>query len=178
MADLLKNVACKYIDDKKDDLNHISQEIWKNPELNFEEYAAHELLTSYLEKEGFDVLKKTPLETSFIARYGDSNGLKIGICCEYDALPGVGHACGHNLIAEAGIGAALGKNSENFFLAEHYCLERKIVFFRKILLILTFNRNTYRFYRKFSLLYEARTTFAYEILLYIDKMFYIRMTSS
>jgi len=76
--------------------------------LNFKEFKAHALLTSYLEKEGFQVSKKTPLETSFIAKYGDPEGLKVGICCEYDALPGVGHACGHNLIAETGIGAALG----------------------------------------------------------------------
>jgi len=65
-------------------------------------------LTSFLEKEGFKVDRKTPLETSFIARYGDHTGLKVGVICEYDALPGIGHACGHNLIAEAGIAAALG----------------------------------------------------------------------
>ena len=105
----LKEIICKAVDAKKDELNQISQEIWKNPELNFKEFKAHALLTSYLEKEGFQVSKKTPLETSFIAKYGESDGLKVGICCEYDALPGVGHACGHNLIAEAGIGAALGK---------------------------------------------------------------------
>ncbi|XP_057313984.1 xaa-Arg dipeptidase-like [Hydractinia symbiolongicarpus] len=104
----LKEIACKEIDHRASDLNNISQEIWKNPELSFKEHAAHELLTTFLEKEGFNVSKKTPLETSFIARYGSSEGLKIGILCEYDALPGVGHACGHNLIAEAGIGAALG----------------------------------------------------------------------
>ena len=43
-----------------------------------------------------------------MARFGDPSGLKIGICCEYDALPGMGHACGHNLIAEAGIAAGIG----------------------------------------------------------------------
>jgi len=105
----LKEIVCTEIDSKKDELNELSQEIWKNPELNFKEFKAHALLTSYLEKEGFQVSKKTPLETSFIAKYGDPEGLKVGICCEYDALPGVGHACGHNLIAETGIGAALGK---------------------------------------------------------------------
>ncbi|XP_066927442.1 xaa-Arg dipeptidase-like [Clytia hemisphaerica] len=108
MKEKLKQIICEAIDSKKDELNNISQEIWKNPEVNFEEFKAHALLTSYLEKEGFEVSKSTPLETSFIARYGKKEGIKVGVICEYDALPGVGHACGHNLIAEAGIGAALG----------------------------------------------------------------------
>ncbi|XP_057313982.1 xaa-Arg dipeptidase-like [Hydractinia symbiolongicarpus] len=111
MEGKFKLKACEEIDARSSELNSIGQEIWKNPELGYEEFAAHELLTTFLEKEGFNVSKKTPLETSFIARYGNSEGLKIGILCEYDALPGVGHACGHNLIAEAGIGAALGIKS-------------------------------------------------------------------
>ena len=109
MIEELKKIACNAIDGKKVELNEISQEIWKNPELNFKEFKAHALLTSYLEKEGFEVAKSFPLETSFVAQYGKKNGVKVGVLCEYDALPGVGHACGHNLIAEAGIGAALGK---------------------------------------------------------------------
>ena len=109
MEQELKSLVCETIELRKSDLINISQKIWDNPELGYEEYAAHELLTSFLEKENFKVLKKTPLETSFIARYGNPGGLKIGVLCEYDALPGIGHACGHNLIAEAGIGAALGK---------------------------------------------------------------------
>jgi len=104
----LKSLICSTIDGRSSDLNDISQSIWNKPELRFEEHHAHELLASFLEKEGFDVKRKSPLETSFIARYGDNSGLKVGICCEYDALPGIGHACGHNLITEAGIGAALG----------------------------------------------------------------------
>ena len=115
MTHELKNLACSTIDARSSDLNEISQSIWKNPELGFEEFHAHELLTSFLEKEGFKVARKTPLETAFIARFGDSSGLKIGVLCEYDALPGIGHACGHNLIAEAGIGAALGEFSFGHF---------------------------------------------------------------
>ena len=111
MLEDLKKTVCVTIDNRKDELNHISQEIWKNPELNFEERFAHKVLTEFLEKEGFEVHKSYPLQTSFIARYGnkEKSCMKIGIICEYDALPGIGHACGHNLIAEAGIGAALGK---------------------------------------------------------------------
>jgi len=108
MASDLKPLICSTIDRRSSDLNDISQSIWSKPELNYEEHHAHQVLTSFLEKEGFKVDRKTPLETSFIARYGDNSGLKVGVLCEYDALPGIGHACGHNLIAEAGIGAALG----------------------------------------------------------------------
>ena len=117
MASDLKSIICSTIDARSSDLNDISQSIWNKPELCFEEHHAHDLLTSFLEKEGFKVDRKTPLETSFIARYGDTSGLKIGVICEYDALPGVGHACGHNLIAEAGIGAALGEIHTQFLFA-------------------------------------------------------------
>jgi len=108
---VLKAVASKEVDERAVELNKLSQEIWKSPELAFEEKKAHALLALYLEKQGFQVSKEYPLETSFIAKYGDPDGLKVGICCEYDALPDLGHACGHNLIAEAGIGAALGNKS-------------------------------------------------------------------
>ena len=111
----LKTIICKAIDNRKDDLNHISQEIWKNPELNFKEHFAHQLLTTFLENEGFKVDKSYPIETAFVAKYANKikESVKIGIICEYDALPGIGHACGHNLIAEAGIGAAIGENIKN-----------------------------------------------------------------
>lgn len=108
-ADRIKDLIDQEIDKRLDDLNEISEQIWKNPELGFEEKFAHELLTNFLEREGFEVLKGTPLPTSFIAKYGKGNGIKVGVVIEYDALPGIGHACGHNLISETGIGAALGK---------------------------------------------------------------------
>ena len=114
LSSVLKKISCSFIDNKSSELNDISQKLWRNPELGGYEFYAHELLTSFLEKEGFKVDRKTPLETSFIARYGDTSGLKIGVICEYDALPGIGHACGHNLIAEAGIGAALGEIHTHF----------------------------------------------------------------
>lgn len=118
--EVYKSVVEECIEGRATDLNDISQQIWKKPELGFEEREAHDLLANFLQKEGFTVSRNTPLETSFVARYGASaverekSGqygrlLKVGVCCEYDALPGIGHACGHNLIAEAGIAAALGK---------------------------------------------------------------------
>eukprot|EP00112_Aurelia_sp_Birch-Aquarium-sp1_P016869 Seg3858.8 transcript_id=Seg3858.8/GoldUCD/mRNA.D3Y31 product="Peptidase M20 domain-containing protein 2" protein_id=Seg3858.8/GoldUCD/D3Y31 len=96
------------IDSSSAALNEISQKIWENPELGFEETHAHATLTSYFEKEGFQVFQKTPIETAFIAKYGHEDGVKVGVMCEYDSLPGIGHACGHNLIAEAGVAAAIG----------------------------------------------------------------------
>ena len=101
------------IDELSKDLHEISLKIWNKPELKYEEIYAHELLTETLKKHGFDVTPKFTLETAFRAVYeqdsnGSGKGLTAGIICEYDALPVIGHACGHNLIAEAGIAAGLG----------------------------------------------------------------------
>ena len=108
VAEKLKLVICQTIDKRLDSLNEISEQIWNHPQLCFEEVFAHDFLTDFLEKEGFEVSKRTPIETSFIAKYGNNDGIKVGVLLEYDALPGIGHACGHNLIAEAGVAAALG----------------------------------------------------------------------
>ncbi len=97
------------VDKNAELLNEVSQQIWLHPELGYEEKFAHETLTTFLEKQGFAVSRRTPLETSFIAKAGDENGVKVGILCEYDALPSIGHGCGHNLIAEAGLAAAIGR---------------------------------------------------------------------
>ena len=115
-AERLKEIICQDIEQRFDSLNDISTKIWSKPELGFEETFAHELLTTFLDKEGFEVSRKTPLPTSFIAKYGDGSGIKVGILVEYDALPGIGHACGHNLIAELGIGAALGMSESNIVI--------------------------------------------------------------
>lgn len=102
----LKQIAMETVERHAGELGEISERIWSKPELNYEEYEAHKLLTNFLEAKGFDVKKSFPLETAFVATFG-SGGLRIGICVEYDALPDVDHACGHNLIAESSIGAAL-----------------------------------------------------------------------
>eukprot|EP00111_Clytia_hemisphaerica_P002701 TCONS_00007619-protein len=104
----VKRFTCDLIESKKDNLKNLSYEIWNNPETAFEEFKCHEIITLFLEKSGFHVQKKHPLTTSFIAEsiIGKS-GPVVGICCEYDALPGIGHGCGHNLIAECAVGAGL-----------------------------------------------------------------------
>jgi len=88
-------------------LLEVSHEIHANPELNFEEHFAHEMLTGVLTDEGLDVEQGAyDMPTAFDARVG-TQGATVAVCCEYDALPGIGHACGHNIIAAAGLGAGL-----------------------------------------------------------------------
>ncbi|KAF4471444.1 metal-dependent amidase aminoacylase carboxypeptidase [Fusarium albosuccineum] len=80
-----------------------------NKEIANEEFFAHDTITQYLEALGFQVSKHAyGLETSFEASVG-SGGRQVVFCAEYDALPGIGHGCGHNLIATASVGAFLGK---------------------------------------------------------------------
>ncbi|XP_063403230.1 xaa-Arg dipeptidase-like [Mytilus trossulus] len=107
--ELLKQSIFQAIDEESEELEELSKEIWQKPELNFEEHYAHEKLTNFLESKGFNVTQKFVLETGFKAEVGTGkNQPNIAIICEYDALPEIGHACGHNLIAEAGVAAGLG----------------------------------------------------------------------
>ncbi|XP_071114151.1 peptidase M20 domain-containing protein 2-like [Haliotis cracherodii] len=104
-----KVVACREIDAHSADLNTLSQEIWKHPELQYAETFAHDYLSAFLEKHGFEVERNYKLNTAFRAVFGqDGTGPHVAILCEYDALPDIGHACGHNLIAEVGVAAGLG----------------------------------------------------------------------
>ncbi|MGH9184231.1 MAG: M20 family metallopeptidase [Acidimicrobiales bacterium] len=95
------------VDQRADVLIDTSHEIHAHPELGFEEHFAADRLTGILEAEGLTVERAAyGLDTAFAARAGDSGPL-IAVMCEYDALPGLGHACGHNIIATAGLGAGL-----------------------------------------------------------------------
>ena len=103
--------ATQAIDSRIVTLNKLSQEIWSHPELGYEEHHAHHILTEFLENEGFRVERNFIHKTGFRATYGDiqsSDGVNVCMICEYDALPEMGHACGHNLIAECGVAAGLG----------------------------------------------------------------------
>lgn len=96
------------VDAISSDLWKLSQNIHKNPELGFEETFAHDAITKLLIKEGFAVKRHTyGLATSFEAEFG-SGGRLVVYCAEYDALPGIGHACGHNLIAASSVAAFIG----------------------------------------------------------------------
>jgi amidohydrolase len=85
-----------------------SHQIHANPELCYEEHFAHDLLTGLLEAEKLELERHAcDLDTAFIARAGNGDGPTIAVLCEYDALPGIGHACGHNIIGTAGLGAGV-----------------------------------------------------------------------
>lgn len=91
------------IDGADAQLHKVNRALHENPELGYEEHFAHETITSYLSSLGFGVKKHAyGLDTSFEAEYG-SGGRLVIICAEYDALPGIGHSCGHNLIATSSI---------------------------------------------------------------------------
>jgi amidohydrolase len=103
----LKSRLRAEVEARADLLVATSHDIHAHPELNYEERYAHDLLTGLLEDEGLEVERHAHgLETAFVARAG-SAGPTIAVLCEYDALPGIGHACGHNIIATAGLGAGL-----------------------------------------------------------------------
>ena len=103
----LKQAVCERVDELADQLIDASHQIHAHPELNFQERFAHDLLTDLLERNGVAPTRHAyGLETAFDSSAG-STGANIAVLCEYDALPGVGHACGHNIIGTAGLGAGL-----------------------------------------------------------------------
>ena len=105
--DALKHRACARVDADRATLIALSTRIHDCPELNFEEHRAAAWLADYLEARGFAVERGAyGLATAFAARRG-SGTPRVAILCEYDALPGIGHACGHNVIAAAGAGAGV-----------------------------------------------------------------------
>src|SRR5829696_2223636 len=106
ISDVKQRLAAE-IDRRRDLLVDVSHQIHAHPELNFEERFAHDLLTGVLEDEGLPVVRRARgIDTAFEAHAG-SGGTNVAVLCEYDALPGIGHACGHNVIAAAGLGAGL-----------------------------------------------------------------------
>jgi amidohydrolase len=105
-ADELKERLCRKVDAERAVLVGLSDRIHANPELRFEEHRASAWLAEYLEGVGFEVDRGAyGLPTAVAARAGRGRPT-VAILCEYDALPGLGHGCGHNLIAAAGAGAA------------------------------------------------------------------------
>lgn len=86
----------------------VSSAIHARPELCFEEFFASETLADVLESNGIQVQRGAyNTETGFAAEFGASDGPTIALLLEYDALPSIGHGCGHNVIAAAGLGASL-----------------------------------------------------------------------
>ncbi|MEV7813133.1 amidohydrolase [Streptomyces flaveolus] len=92
---------------RADALWTVASALHADPETAFAEHRAAKLLTGELERAGFEVRREAAgLPTAFTARSGEGRPV-VAFPLEYDALPGLGHACGHNLIAAAGLGAAL-----------------------------------------------------------------------
>lgn len=106
-AAALKARVNERVDARRATLDHLSLRIHAQPELAFEERTAAKLLTDALAAEGVDVKRGAAgLETAFVAEFGKGHPF-VAILGEYDALPGIGHACGHNLMGTAAIGAFL-----------------------------------------------------------------------
>lgn len=110
MTDLtpLKSDASKLVDTLMPLLLDVSGKIHAQPELAFQEHKSAALLADTAEREGLAVTRAAfGLDTAFSAEFGATSGPRIAVLSEYDALPGIGHACGHNLIAAIGLGTAL-----------------------------------------------------------------------
>jgi amidohydrolase len=104
----VKEAARSTINDAADSLQALSHRIHAHPELGYEEELSSAWVAEALATAGFDVdMGVAGLPTAFVATAG-SGPFTIGICAEYDALPGIGHACGHNIIAASAVGAGLG----------------------------------------------------------------------
>jgi amidohydrolase len=106
----IKTRIYETIDKLEPKLVDLSLRIHRHPETKFEEYNASRWLARAAEEAGFAIeMPIAELETAFRATYsGSEEGPVVAFLAEYDALPKLGHACGHNLIAAASLGAALG----------------------------------------------------------------------
>ncbi|KAG2142393.1 hypothetical protein DEU56DRAFT_911095 [Suillus clintonianus] len=102
------NVIETTLDGLSRELRALSLDIHGHPELKFEEKYAHDACTAFMEKHGFAVTKHYHLETAWVATYTHGQGGRVlGVIAEMDALPGIGHGCGHNLVGISGVAVAL-----------------------------------------------------------------------
>ncbi len=105
----LKQRAAARIDDAAPALDDLALAIHDRPEIAFEERFAAAALADYVGSQGHAVTRGAGgLETAFVSEAKNGSGPTVAICSEYDALPGIGHGCGHNLIATSAVGAYLG----------------------------------------------------------------------
>ena len=105
---MLKEVMFRDIDGIRNEMTAMADDIFDHPEIGLEEFHAQKVLTDWLEKEGFVIERGVAgVETAFKAvyRHGEG-GPNIGLLCEYDALPGIGHACGHHMQGPSILAAA------------------------------------------------------------------------
>jgi len=108
MPDEAKRTAQRVIEQAREPLIALSHRLHADPEIAFEEVMASGWVADWLDAAGFAVTRQLGgLPTAVAGVYGDGP-LHVAVIAEYDALPGVGHACGHNIICAAAVGAALG----------------------------------------------------------------------
>jgi amidohydrolase len=104
----LKRAVCQAVDAMARELIGVSRGIHAEPELCFEEFKAAARLCAAAEADGLSVERGAyGLPTAFASDFGPSGAPCVALLAEYDALPEIGHSCGHNLIATAAVGAAL-----------------------------------------------------------------------
>ena len=105
----LKEGAKREVDSQRERLFEIAKWMYENPELGSEEFKIYRILTEELEKQGAVVTRELlGIPTAFSASWeGRRRGPKVAVLAEYDALPGVGHGCGHNLIAASAVGSGV-----------------------------------------------------------------------
>ena len=102
-----KNTFKTNLDNIQKKLTEVSDWMYDNPELGFEEFKTSKYLVEFIKSFDHDVTYPTgKLDTAFEITFGTEGPLTV-LCVEYDALPEIGHACGHNIIATASIGAGL-----------------------------------------------------------------------
>jgi amidohydrolase len=113
MTETTKAQVLRAIDEHAEAFKELSRFIGANPELGSAEFLAAAKLTAELQRQGFEVNRGTlGMETAFIASYSSGKpGPTAAFLCEYDALPGLGHACGHHLICTMSLAAAVGLKS-------------------------------------------------------------------
>ena len=105
----LKDQIGQAVDRLGDELETLSRRIHDHPELGYQEVQAAAWLSEFLERQGFKVERGLAgVETAFRGTLETGARPTIAVLCEYDALPQIGHACGHNVIATAGVGAGAG----------------------------------------------------------------------
>ena len=103
----LKTRVCEAVDRHSAGLVKTSHEIHSHPELAFHEFEAARILTSRVEAAGLSVERGAyGLDTAYASDFGEGDRT-VAILSEYDALPGIGHSCGHNIIATIGLGASI-----------------------------------------------------------------------
>ena len=106
----MREHVLRAIDTASEELVGLAKRIHANPEIAFQEVQSSQWLCETLEKHGFKVMRGVAeLPTAFRAEVaGKKGGPTVAFLAEYDALPDIGHACGHNLICTAALGAGIG----------------------------------------------------------------------